>query len=95
MGIHVLPRTLRIAPSFPIEMSVQVNDATLLLALEWPVVERLLGDRAATDESVGDALLAHRHLIERTLRAHLFAQGAPLSGQVVLGLDDFRFVATD
>ena len=93
MAIHVLQRPPRIAPAFPVEMSVQVNDATLLLALEWPVVERMLGGRAATDENVADALFAHRHLIERTLNAHLFAQGTPLSGQVVLGLDDFRFVA--
>ena len=93
MDIHVLLRPLRIAPSLPIEMSVQVNDATLRVALEWPVVERLLGDRVATEEGVADALFAHRHLIERILRAHLFAQGTPLSGQVVLGLDDFRFAA--
>jgi hypothetical protein len=56
-------------------------------------VERLLGAQAAAEESVAEALFANR-LIERTLRAHLFAQGTPLSRQVVLGLDDFRFAAT-
>ena len=95
MGIHVLPRPLRIAPSFPLEMSVHVDDATMLVELEWPVVELLLGNRSATEEGVAEALFDHRHLIERTLRAHLFAQGTPLSGQVVLGLDEFRFAATD
>ena len=92
-GIHVLPRPLRIAPSFPVELSVRVDDATLLVALDWPVVERLLGDRPITEESMADALFDHRDLIERTLRAHLFAQGVPLSGQVVLDLEDFRFAA--
>ena len=92
-GIHLLPRPLRIAPSFPVELSVRVDDATLLVALAWPVVERLLGDGPITEESMADALFDHRDLIERTLRAHLFAQGVPLSGQVVLDLEDFRFAA--
>ena len=89
-GIHVLPRPLRIAPSFPVELSVRVDDATLRVALDWPV-----GERPITQDNMADALFDHRDLIERTLRAHLFAHGVPLSGQVVLDLDDFRFAASD
>ena len=91
---HVLPRPLRIAQSFPVELSVRVDDVMLLVGLEWRVVAHLLGGRAVSEENMAEALFEHRALIERTIRAHLFAQGMPLSGQVVLDLDDFRFAAT-
>ncbi|MFO1412447.1 MAG: hypothetical protein U1F10_00735 [Burkholderiales bacterium] len=90
MVVHSMPTVLRIEPPFPVEQAVTVDDEALRVALEWPVIEHLTGERNPDPATVRAALHEHRLTIERTIKAHLFAHGFPLSGELALSLGDFR-----
>lgn len=90
MVVHSMPTVLRIEPPFPVEQAVTVDDEVLRVALEWPVIEHLAGVRNPDAAAVRAALHEHRLEIERTIRAHLFAHGIPLSRELALSLADFR-----
>jgi len=90
MTVHALPSKLRIKPPFPVEQAMAVDGTKVWVAIEWPVVERWLGPRAGDADAVREELHERRLEIERTLEAHVFAHGLPLSKEVTLTLDDFE-----
>lgn len=90
MTVHALPSTLRIKPPFPVEQAMAVDGAKVWIAIEWPVIQRWLGSRANEPDAVREQLHERRLDIERTLEAHVFAHGLPLSKEVTLTLDDFE-----
>ena len=89
MVVHSMPTVLRIEPPFPVEQAITVDDAALRVALEWPVIEHLAGVRNPDPDTVRATLHDRRLDIERTIKAHLFAHGLPLSGELALSLADF------
>jgi hypothetical protein len=90
MELHPLPHTLRVVPPFPVEQKVSVDGKTVTVAIEWPVIASWLGPRANDVNAVREALHERRFEIGRTIQAHLFAHGIPLSSELTLTLDDFR-----
>lgn len=90
MNVIALLNEIRVEPPFPVEIVVLVDDRRVHVALEWPLVVYLLGGRAANPQSLREALFAKRQEIADRIRAHLYAQGMPLSGAVALTLDDFQ-----
>ncbi len=89
MVVHSMPTVLRIEPPFPVEQAITVDDAALRVALEWPVIEHLAGMRNPDPDTVRLTRHERRLEIERTIKAHLFAHGFPLSGEVALSMADF------
>ena len=94
MVVHSMPTVLRIEPPFPVEQAVTVDDQALRVAIEWPVIEHLSGMRNPDAATVRATLHARRLEIERTIKAHLFAHGFPLSGELALSLADFAAPAS-
>jgi hypothetical protein len=89
MNVLLVPTKLRVAPGFPVEIAVTVDNETLQLAIEWNVIERWLGSSTPSVDSVRDAILARRSIIERTVQARVFAHGTPISGELTLSAVDF------
>jgi len=89
MNVMLVPGTMRVAPSYPVELAATVDGETLRLAIEWPVIERWLGERATNVDAVREALLSRRNVIERTVLARLYAHGIPISGELTLTSRDF------
>jgi hypothetical protein len=85
----LVPGTMRVAPTYPVELAATVDGETLRLAIEWPVIERWLGERASNVEAVRDALISRRNVIERTVLARVYAHGIPISGELTLTPGDF------
>jgi len=93
MVVHTMPGEIRFEPPFPVEKTVTVDGHPLRVALEWPVVQHLAGSPQPDAATVRDVLHAKRLEIERTIKAHVFAHGLPLSGELALSLADFRVAA--
>ncbi len=89
MHIQKLPAEPRVQSGFPLEQLYSVDGKTLRVDIEWKVVEMFLGGATATAQAVEAALHTHRDAIERVVKARLFAQGFPLSNDLVLTLSDF------
>jgi hypothetical protein len=89
MNVLLVPGTIRVAPSLPVELAATVDGETLRLAIEWPVIERWLGDRASNVDAVREALLSRRNVIERSIMARVYAHGIPISGELTLTSKDF------
>lgn len=90
MVVHTMPAILRIEPPYPVEQVVTVDDHALRVAIEWPVIQHLANALAPDAAAVRAVLHDKRLEIERTIKAHLFAHGLPLSGELALSLGDFR-----
>ena len=93
MVVHSMPTVLRIEPPFPVEQAITVDDQALRVALGWPVIEHLTGVHNPDPDTVRAMLHDRRLDIERTIKAHLFAHGMPLSREVALSLADFGTAA--
>jgi hypothetical protein len=93
MVVHAMPGDVRVEPPFPVEQAISVDGEPLRVALEWPVVQQLAGSRNPDRDMVRAMLHERRREIERTIKAHLFAHGFPLSGEFSLSLADFRAAA--
>jgi hypothetical protein len=89
MNVLLVPTKLRVAPDFPVEINVSVDNETLQLAIEWTVIERWLGSSAPSVDAVREAILSRRSIIERTVQARVFAHGMPISGELTLSAADF------
>lgn len=89
MRVQALPTESRIEPGFPVEQRYAVDGKTLRVDIEWKMIEVFLGATPAAPESVRAALAVHHASIERVIRARLFAQGFPLSNDLVLTPTDF------
>ncbi len=89
MNVLLVPTKLRVAPGFPVEVAVTVDNETLQLAIEWAVIERWLGSGTPSTDAVREAILARRSVIERTVQARVFAHGMPISGELTLSAADF------
>ena len=89
MQIQPLPAEPRIEVGFPVEQLYSVDGKTLRVDIEWKVVEMFLGGATPTGQEVTAALRLHHPAIERIVKARLFAQGFPLSNDLVLTPSDF------
>jgi len=89
MHIQQLPAEPRIQVGFPVEQLYSVDGKTLRVDIEWKVVEMFLGGATPTAQAVAVALRTHHPAIERIIKARLFAQGFPLSNDLVLTPTDF------
>lgn len=89
MHIQQLPAEPRIQSGFPVEQLYSVDGRTLRVDIEWKIVEMFLAGATATAQAVTAALRSHHEAIERAVKARLFAQGFPLSNDLVLTLSDF------
>ena len=89
MNVLLVPTKLRVAPGYPVEITTTVDGESLQVALEWTVVERWVQTGTPTADSVREAILARRSVIERTVQARVFAHGMPISGELTLSTADF------
>lgn len=89
MNVLLVPTTVRVAPDYPVELTATVDGEALRVAIEWPVIERWLGDRAANVDAVREALRQRQNVIERTVQARVYAHGMPISGELTLTTRDF------
>lgn len=90
MVFHHVESEIRIDPPFPIEQIVTVDGKRLRVSLEWPLIRYLLGEVAADPQAVREMLHERRLEIDRTIKAHVFAHGVPLSRAFSLSVPDFR-----
>lgn len=93
MVFHHLESGIRIDPPFPVEQVVAVDGKRLRVSLEWPLIQHLIGVEAADPQAVREMLHERRLEIDRTIKAHVFAHGVPLSGTISLSLPDFQALA--
>lgn len=77
-----------IRPSGPVELVIVVDSGTLRAATEWSTFEKLAGDNLVNEDFVHAFVHTHREELELAIRAHLYAQGIPLSGRLVLTWDE-------
>jgi hypothetical protein len=83
------PRTeSRILPSIPVEILVLVDRKAIRAAIDWSTIQRLTGDDSIDDAAVRTFIRDNRERIEVAIKAHLLAHGVPLSGHLVLTLDE-------
>jgi len=89
MQVQALPTEFRIEPGFPVEQLYNVDGKTLRVDIEWRMIEIFLGGATPTPDAVRTALRLHHPSIDRIVKARLFAQGFPLSNDLVLTPSDF------
>jgi hypothetical protein len=89
MNVLLVPTTARVAVDYPVELAATVDGEALRVAIEWGVIERWLGDRAANIDAVREALRQRQNVIERTVQARVYAHGMPISGELTLTTRDF------
>jgi hypothetical protein len=88
MNVILIPAKVRVQRDLPVEITAAVDGETLQVALEWPVIERWLGDLAADENAVRNAIQQRRESIERVIQARIYAHGVPVSGELTLGMRD-------
>jgi hypothetical protein len=79
-----------IKASDSVEFLVTAGGQTIRAAIEWSSMRHLIGSEIIQDESVRDFIQKNRGAIELAIKAHLFAQGAPIAGRFVLTLDELQ-----
>ncbi len=90
MNIQRLPVEPKVQAGFPVEQLYSVDGKSLRVDIEWTLVETVLAGVTPTVDSVQAALRTHHEAIERAVKARLFAQGFPLSNDLVLTRADFN-----
>ena len=90
MNIQRLPAKPKVQAGFPVEQLYSVDGKSLRVDIEWKLVETVLAGTTPTVDSVQEALRTHHEAIERAVKARLFAQGFPLSNDLVLTRADFN-----
>lgn len=88
---YMLDANLRVEPPAPVEVVALVDGTAFRVAIEWPANEHLLrAEHAgrADAATVGAVLYGNRFRIELTIKAHLFAHGAPSERRVTLSLEE-------
>ncbi len=93
MHIQKLPAEPRVQSGFPVEQLYGVDGKTLRVDIEWKVIEMFLAGATPTIDAVQAVLRTHQQEIERVVQARLFAQGFPLSNDLVLTPADFGAAA--
>jgi hypothetical protein len=88
MNVILLPVNVRVQRDLPVEIGATVDGETLQVALEWPLIERWLGDLATDANAVRNAIHMRRSSIERAIQSRVYAHGIPISGELTLGLRD-------
>jgi hypothetical protein len=78
-----------IHPNHAVEVPVTIDGRAARAAIEWSTIERLMATSPIDEEQVREFLHRSRNDIARALRAHIYAQGIPLSRHVVLEAEDF------
>lgn len=89
MHVQPLPAEPRIERGFPVEQLYSVDGKTLRVDIDWKMIEIFLAGASPTPQAVQAALRTHHASIERVMKARLFAQGFPLSNDLVLTPTDF------
>ena len=89
MQVQAIPMEARIEPGFPVEQLYRVDGKTMRVDIEWKMIEIFLGGAAPTPDAVRSALHLHHQAIDRVVKARLFAQGFPLSNDLMLTPTDF------
>ena len=89
METILLEAGVYVRPPFPVEFSMLVDGKAIRVAINWPTIERLIGRPPIDEKRVRDFLHANRQEIMLAIKAHLFAQGVPLSGELIMLPEDF------
>jgi hypothetical protein len=88
---YMLDANLRVEPPTPVEVVALVDGTAFRVAIEWSAIEHLLRAEHAVRAdaaTVGRVVYGNRFRIERAVKAHLFARGAPPERRVTLSLED-------
>ena len=88
MNVVLLPANIRVQRDTPVEIAATVDGETLQVAIEWPLIERWLGDLAMDASAVRNAIAQRRTAIERVIQSRVYAHGIPISGELTLGTRD-------
>lgn len=88
MNVILIPAKVRVQRDLPVEIAATVDGETLQVAIEWPVIERWLGELATDENAVRNAIQQRRQSIERVIQARIYAHGVPVSGELTLGMRD-------
>ncbi len=88
MNVILMPANVRVQRDLPVELSATVDGQTVQVALEWPLIERWLGDLAIDANTVRNAIQMRRSSIERAIQSRVYAHGVPISGELTLGVRD-------
>ena len=88
MNVILIPAKVRVQRDLPIEIAATVDGEALQVAIEWPVIERWLGELATDANAVRNAIQQRRQSIERVIQARVYAHGIPVSGELTLGMRD-------
>jgi hypothetical protein len=93
MASTLFESTVYAHPNDPVEFLVAIGETTTRVAIEWSMIERLIGTSPVGEAQVRDFLHLNREAITLAIQAHVFAQGLPLSRYLVMSADDFEIVA--
>jgi len=88
MNVILLPANVRVQRDLPVEVAATVDGETVQVALEWPLIERWLGELATDPNAVRNAIQQRRESIERVIQSRVYAHGVPISGEMSLGVRD-------
>ena len=88
MNVILLVANVRVQRGLPVEIGGTVDGQPLQVSLEWPLIERWLGDLAIDPNTVRNAIQMRRTSIERAIQSRVYAHGIPISGELTLGVRD-------
>ena len=92
MDVSFLHTDTRVRSAIPVELLLAVDGKTVRAAIDWATIRHLIGHGSIGEDVVRDFIRRNRQGIELAIRANLFAHGVPLDHQLVLTLDDFRYL---
>ena len=88
MHVTLLAHNIRVQREMPVEIAATVDGEALQVMVEWPVIERWLGELATDAAAVRNAIHLRRQAIERVIQSRVYAHGIPISGELTLGVRD-------
>jgi hypothetical protein len=92
MKMLLLDTAIYVHRPYPVEFHIDVDGRAIRVAIEWPAIERMMGATPVDDERVRDFLHENRRAVAHAIEAHLYAQGMPWTGELVMARDDFDVV---
>jgi hypothetical protein len=92
MEMTLFETAVYVHPKQPVEFLVAYDGKAARVAIEWSLVERLMGTSPVDEAQVREFLRQKREAITLALKAHMYAEGVPLNRHLVMAPDDFEAI---
>ena len=92
MTMTLNPTEVFVKPDSPVEVLVSIDGKATRVAIEWPLIERMMGRASPDEQQVREFLRGNREALLVALQSHVMARGIPLNRYLVMTPEDLEAV---